>query len=562
MLEGVRIEESAAQGSGGGLYAEYGTASLSSVLIRESSTPLAGGGAAFMQSLVEVEDLALVNNQAHTGGGLALVRARMEADSLSVQSNTSSAHAGGGLIEQSVLHMNFSRVSRNSALGDGGGLYLTQGSYVSGQGNTFMANATPDGVPLRRGGAIYAHDSTVHFKESTALSNVAGDGSLAMLDGRSTMVLSGVGNTFTGNAARYGTGEGALISIQEGSTCLVTQADFGFRTEDEDPQKLDLNVPRLFNPGVTRPDYKTSPFESVFCDSTACQVAQFMPSLDEDGDTILNDWDRCPGSDDLADANQDGVPCHLDAVDQQEHVCGFGLYEDSDFGCVQDSCSIRGVSCDTPKNCQDLHVLYPELPTGQYLIAPTGMMPVFAMCDMDTDGGGWTLVLNYAHDPTQRLEPVLKSGDLPLYSNVPQAPGERQLSWGHAAPGVVSALEPREARFHAHRENPLSPLTLHFKTNLNSCLSYLSTGLGSCQGIQDTHDLLEGHSSAARLPGQARDFSADQGEYAMTHLPFYISGVGNPHWHIAGGNQFWVDDHYLPEEGGTPHRTVHRVWVR
>lgn len=208
---------------------------------------------------------------------------------------------------------------------------------------------------------------------------------------------------------------------------------------------------------------------------------------------------------------------------------------------------------------------------GIYRIDPDCSGPIPEMdcyCDMTTDGGGWTLVLNYLHG--SNTTPILKvlNDSLPLQGGVNLGMDESNtLYWGHTSNTLLNILSYSELRFYA--KTSAHNRIIHFKTNHIASINYFNTGNGSCSGIESSFTPLISHS--AQLPGNAVAFNNNEGDYAMCYFPFFTI-CGN-HWSISfnanlGANTRWDVDNcthfagcsmctinFIPD-------THHQVWIR
>ncbi len=76
-------------------------------------------------------------------------------------------------------------------------------------------------------------------------------------------------------------------------------------------------------------------------------------------------------------------------------TCGLGLICSSDDDCSEGSCIAE--QCTLAASCDEILGLDPDALSGTYTIDPDGDggVPAFPVsCDMETDGGGWTLVFH------------------------------------------------------------------------------------------------------------------------------------------------------------------------
>lgn len=211
------------------------------------------------------------------------------------------------------------------------------------------------------------------------------------------------------------------------------------------------------------------------------------------------------------------------------------------------------------KNCKDILLYYPMSTSGVYTIDPDGTGPTITTtcyCDMDTDGGGWTLVLNYLHKGG--TNPALKtfSSSLPLIGSTSLGTDESTSSttWGHAGYSYLNKFTFSELRFYgstnAHNK------VINFKTTHSGTISYFKTGYGSMSGISSSsYTLLSGHS--ANLPASVGHYFTDQLDLAMTNFPFWLSGTY--HWGIRGHGSRWEVDDF---NGGSSYHTFHQIWIR
>jgi len=81
-------------------------------------------------------------------------------------------------------------------------------------------------------------------------------------------------------------------------------------------------------------------------------------------------------------------------------------------------------------NCRAIKTIMPRFPSGNYWIKPPWSQAFLAYCDMETDGGGWTLLWSYT---------FLKYDN---FNNIGNAVTPTPLNIG-TNPGIISAIPPQ-----------------------------------------------------------------------------------------------------------------------
>jgi hypothetical protein len=293
-------------------------------------------------------------------------------------------------------------------------------------------------------------------------------------------------------------------------------------------------------------------------DHTTWNVGFGMWNVDEwnggsDLDTLHRVWVRstpeyCSDTQlSLGESDVDcGGPCPTRC--QPDQACQTG------DDCVTGLC--RQNLCTLSSDCSLLLWADPAAKSGDYLVdldGSGGLDPMMVSCDMDTDGGGWMLVLNYLHRGGTNPAPLVLTDKLPLRGAEVLGPDESGTPrWGHIGNALFAGLYVDEMRFTGLTTN--HDRRMDFITADQACITYFGAGTGSdCSGIVSNHRTLPGHT--AMLPQAMDMFAVDQGDIAMSYHAFYTGW----HFHWVVDQNRWDMDDWANDFSN---HTLHRVWVR
>jgi|GEM_PF-4100746 len=249
----------------------------------------------------------------------------------------------------------------------------------------------------------------------------------------------------------------------------------------------------------------------------------------------------------------------------------FKFYANGTWNNMQ-GCDIDGSNAQRAAlSCKAIKSDFPTSPDGVYWLdidgCGTTFSPAQAHCDMTTDGGGWTQVLNYNHAiSTNPALKIFPGGNFPLLGSTVVGINEAAstTTWGHTSRATLNAMIFTEIRFYGNGNYSGGHL-ISFKTPNINIINYIKTGVGSMLGIAvaGNYTYIGGVPPAVSiLPDTAEANWGNRGEYAMTNWPFWRTE--NYGWAIGGTDppyQKWVAGNYAATPT-THYATHHRIWVR
>lgn len=218
-----------------------------------------------------------------------------------------------------------------------------------------------------------------------------------------------------------------------------------------------------------------------------------------------------------------------------------------------------------PDSCAAIKKAKPDALSGPYKIYLNANLEtrtaIDASCDMQTDGGGWTLLLSYNHKGGTTPTLSVRTQNLPVLGSDILGDDEsaKPLFWGHAGNALFAKFTAaKELRFYCRSSQ--NTRVLHFKTTDAGCLTAAKTGQGNCLAVRTGFTALTGHT--ATLPASIDRADSNRLDFVLTFNTFgrLVDAVPDVMWSLAGdGGNSWECDF---GSDSNAFDTIHRIWFR
>lgn len=216
-----------------------------------------------------------------------------------------------------------------------------------------------------------------------------------------------------------------------------------------------------------------------------------------------------------------------------------------------------------PRSCNDIITMNPLATSGVYTINPDGVLnstfaAMSAQCDMTTDGGGWTMIMNYVRVANQTPSPVVRSTVPLISSGFGGSDVGNTAAFGHVSNALANAIPFREVRFEGQTTNHTR--VMNAKSSTPSVISYIKTGIGNMSG---SYSALPGNTTGT--PGCSGESGTNAGNFALTAFTFFCENATQNWFRVY---QFETNAYRMDSrssngvDNGVIDNTLHRAWVK